>query len=96
MSVISQTYSLIINWGISAPGMGKKWLMDLMLLVSDITDIRYSAEAHLYCSAQPSVFYHIVLNNVINTCLFLRNDINRLLCAVVVSAFCFLSSDKKE
>ena len=24
MSVISQTYSLIINWGISAPGHGKE------------------------------------------------------------------------
>ena len=36
--------------------------------------------------AQPSVFSHISLNDVVNTCLFLSNDINRLLCAVVVAA----------
>ena len=36
------------------------------------------------------------LNDVDNTCLFLSNDINRLLCALVVAASCFLSSDKKE
>ena len=50
----------------------------------------------MYCSAQPSVFPHIVLNDVVNTCLFLRNDINNLLCAVVVAAYCLLSSDKKS
>ena len=31
------------------------------------TCIRYSAEAHLYCLAQPSVFSHIVINNFVNT-----------------------------
>ena len=62
----------------------------------DITDIRYSTEAHLYCSAQPSVFYYIVINDVVNTRLFLSNDIDRLLCALVVAASCLLSSDKKE
>ena len=36
------------------------------------------------------------LNDVVNTCFFLSNDINRLLCAVVVAASCLLSSDKKE
>ena len=55
-----------------------------------------SSEAHMYCSAQPSVFSHIVLNDVVNTCLFLRNYINRLLCAVVVADYCLLLSDKKE
>ena len=50
----------------------------------------------MYCSAQPSVFYHIVLNDVFNTFSFLNNDINRLLCAVVVAASCLLSSDKKS
>ena len=33
----------------------------------DKTDISYSAEAHLYCSAQTSVFSHIVLNSDVNT-----------------------------
>ena len=50
----------------------------------------------MYCSAQPSVFFHIVFNDIFNTSLFLSNDINRLLCAVVVAASCLLSSDKKE
>ena len=49
----------------------------------------------MYCSAQPSVFSHIVLNDVVNPFLFLINDINRLLCDVVVVASCLLSSDKK-
>ena len=42
------------------------------------------------------MFSHIVLNDVFNTCLFLSNDINCLLCAVVVAASFLLSSDKKE
>ena len=59
------------------------------------TDIRYSAEAHLYLSAQPSVFSHIVLNfDVSDFCSF-NSSIKRLICAVVVAAYCFLSSDKK-
>ena len=41
------------------------------------------------------MFYHIVLNDIVNTFLFLRNYINRLLCAVVVAEYCLLSSDKK-
>ena len=49
----------------------------------------------MYFSAQPSVFSHIVLNDVVNTCLFLSNDINRFLCAVVVAESCLISSDKK-
>ena len=49
----------------------------------------------MYCSAQPSVFSHIVLNDVVNT-LFLSDDINRFLCAVVVAESCLLSSDKKS
>ena len=32
----------------------------------DITDIRYSVEAHLYCSPQPSIFFHILLNANVN------------------------------
>ena len=32
----------------------------------DVTDLRYSAEAHLYFSAQASVFSHIVRNDVVN------------------------------
>ena len=50
----------------------------------------------MYCSAQPSVFSHIVLNDVVNTFSFLSNDINRLLCAVVVAESYLLSSNKKE
>ena len=50
----------------------------------------------MYCSAQPSVFSHVVLNDVVNTCLLLSNDINRLLCAVVVASSCLLSSDKNN
>ena len=50
--------------------------------ISLFYDIRYSAEAHLYCSEQPSVLSHIVLSNVFNNFLFLSNEINRLLCAV--------------
>ena len=42
------------------------------------------------------MFSHIVLNDVVNTCLFFSNGINRLLCAVVVDASCLLSSDKKS
>ena len=64
MPVISQTYSIIIDRGISAPGNGK-----------EVVD---------------------GLNAVVNTCLFFSNDINRLLCAVVLEASCLLSSDKKE
>ena len=30
----------------------------------ELSNIKYSAEAHLYCSVQPSVFPHIVLNDV--------------------------------
>ena len=50
----------------------------------------------MYCSAQPSVFSQIVLNGVVNTFLYLRNEINRLMCAVVVAASCLLLSDKKN
>ena len=49
----------------------------------------------MYCSAQPSVFSHILLNDVFNTHLLLSNYINNLLCAVVVAASCLISSDKK-
>ena len=42
------------------------------------------------------MFSHIVINDIVNNCLFLSNDINLLLCAVVVAASCLLSSDKKE
>ena len=59
------------------------------------TDIRYSAEAHQYCSAQPSVFFHILPNFDVST-LFLNSTIKRLMCAVVVAASCLLSPDKKE
>ena len=31
-------------------------------IIRDKTDMRYSAETHTYCSEQPSVFSHIVLN----------------------------------
>ena len=42
------------------------------------------------------MFSHILLNDVVNNCLLLRNDINRLLCAVVVAASCLISSDKNN
>ena len=50
----------------------------------------------MYCSAQPSVFSNIVINDVVNNSLLLSNDINRLLCAVVVAASCLLSPDKNS
>ena len=59
MSVISQTHSIIIDRGISAPGHGK-----------EVVD---------------------GLNDVVNTCLFLSNYINCLLCVVVVAASCLLA-----
>ena len=49
----------------------------------------------MYCLAQPSVFSHIVLNNILNTSPPLINNIQRLMCAVVVVASCLLSPDKK-
>ena len=61
------------------------------------TDIRYSAEAHIYCSAQPSVFSHIVLNDSANTFISFNGSIRRLLCAVVVEAyFCYHQTKKNE
>ena len=42
------------------------------------------------------MFFHIVLNYVVNTCLFLSNDINCLLCAVVVAASCFANQIQSE
>ena len=59
----------------------------------DKTDIRYSAEAHIYCSAQPSVFSHIVLNVDF---FFQNSSIKQFLCAVVVAESCLLSSEKNE
>ena len=56
----------------------------------DITDVRYSAEAHIYCSAQPSVFFHIVLNDDVNTFLSFSSSTKKLLCELVVSAYCLL------
>ena len=50
----------------------------------------------MYCSAQLSVFSHIILNAFVNTFLSLRNESKRLLCAVVVAASCLLLSDKKS
>ena len=49
----------------------------------------------MYCSAKPSLFYHIVLNDVVNIFFSLSNKIKRLLYAVVLSESCLLSSDKK-
>ena len=59
----------------------------------DKTDMRYSDEAHLYCSAQPSVFSHIVINFDISFWFF-NNSIKQFLCEVVVSAYCLPSSEK--
>ena len=50
----------------------------------------------MYCLAQTSVVYHIVLNDDVNTFLSLRNEIKCLMCAVVVAAFFLISSDKKS
>ena len=55
------------------------------------TDIRYSAEAHIYWSAQISVFSHIILNVDVSTFCSFKSSIKRLLCAVVVAASCLLS-----
>ena len=61
-----------------------------------ITHIRYSAEAHLYWSTQPSVFSHIVLNDDANNFLYFNSWIKHLLCEVVVAEYFLLSYDKKE
>ena len=50
----------------------------------------------MYCSSQPTVFLHIILNDVVNTFLSLANEIKRLMCVVLVAASCLLSSDKKR
>ena len=50
----------------------------------------------MYCLAQPSVLSHIVLNDVVNNFFSLINEIKRSMCAVVVTAYYFLSSYKKE
>ena len=50
----------------------------------------------MYCSAQPSVFSHIVLNDVVNAFFYLSNEIKYLLCVVLVVASCLISSDKKK
>ena len=50
----------------------------------------------MYCSAQPSLFSHILLNDVVITFFSLRNEIKRLLISVVVAASCLLSLDLKE
>ena len=42
------------------------------------------------------MFYHIVLNDVVNNRLLLSNDINSLRCAVVVAASCLISSNKNS
>ena len=58
--------------------------------------MRYIAEAHLYCSAQPSIFSHISLNDDVNTFLSFKSSIKRLLDVLVVVESCFLSSYKKS
>ena len=62
----------------------------------DKTEIRYSAEAYIYCSAKPSVFYHVVLNVDVSTFCSFNSSVKRLMCVVVVVASCFLSSGKNN
>ena len=62
----------------------------------DKTDIRYSAEAHTYCSAQPSVFSHIELNVYVSTFGYSNSSIKCFLCAAVVAVSYLLSYDKKK
>ena len=50
----------------------------------------------MYCLEQPLVFYHIVLNDVVNIFLSLNNEIKRFLCALVVAASSLLSSNKNS
>ena len=50
----------------------------------------------MFCSAQPSVFSHIVLNDVFNAFFSLSNEIHSLLCAVLVTASCLLWSYKNS
>ena len=47
--------------------------------------MRYSAEAHLYCSARPSVFSNILLDDDFKHFYF-ENSIKRFMCGVVVEA----------
>ena len=56
----------------------------------------YSAEEHLYCSAQPSVFSHIVLNDDANNFRSFNSSTERLLFGVVVAASFLISSEKNE
>ena len=49
----------------------------------DKTGIRYSAEAHLYCSAQPSSFYHIVLNADVNIFFFKQSNQTFDVCGII-------------
>ena len=65
--------------------MGKDW---------EKNDIRYSEEAHIYCSAQPTLFPHIVLNDYIINLFIFNSSIKRFLCAVVVVASFLLLSKK--
>ena len=58
--------------------------------------MRYSAEAHIYGYAQPSVFSHIVLNVDVSNFGSFNSSIKRLLCAVVVAESCLLSSKKES
>ena len=50
----------------------------------------------MYCLAQTSLFSHIVLKYVVNIFFSLSNEINRLLCALVVSESCLLLSEKNS
>ena len=61
----------------------------------DITDIRYSAEVHIYISLHNHQYFpifYLMLTSVI----FFNIWIKRFLCAVVVSESCLLLSDKRD
>ena len=58
--------------------------------------MRYSDVEYLYCSAHPSLFFHIVLNYEISLILLFNNLIKLLTYSVLVAAFCLMISDKKK
>ena len=67
----------------------------MMLYVSDYIDNKYSAFAQWYCSAQPSVFSHVVLMSANSTVRFCKKSILFSMCSAVVLISCLMSSDKK-
>ena len=61
-----------------------------------MNDLRYIADAYIYCSEQPSVFTHIVLNDDVNIYFSFNSSIKFVLFEVVVVESFLISADKKD